>query len=168
MRFRGPQGLRDRYREGHPGYNGTGSLASADMVITNRHVAKAMALLASSQHVSATVKFSRPTEEGLFVIINLTAERASWPSDGVQHVKDKIVAYGLELEHRKGRGCLRIGAADVRPCRCARRHSADRVLQPACFVADAADQSPRAGCVRQLVCITVNVFVAEPVGGYRA
>jgi len=26
----------------------------------------------------------------------------------------------------------------VRPCRCARRHSADRVLQPACFVADAA------------------------------
>lgn len=47
-----------------------------------------------SQGIDHTVKFSRPSQINIWVIMNLTVDATLWPADGADQVKAAIVAYG--------------------------------------------------------------------------
>lgn len=47
-----------------------------------------------SQGIAHTVKFSRPSQINIWVIMNLTVDATLWPADGADQVKAAIVAYG--------------------------------------------------------------------------
>ena len=47
-----------------------------------------------SQGIGHTIRFSRPTNVPIYLAITLTA-LSGWPTDGVQQIKDKIVAWSL-------------------------------------------------------------------------
>lgn len=47
-----------------------------------------------SQGIAHTISFTRPTEKTVWATVNLTADVALWPTDGVDQVKAAIVAYG--------------------------------------------------------------------------
>lgn len=47
-----------------------------------------------SQGGPHTVKFSRPQDVNVYVTVNLTT-RTGWPTDGLQRIKDALVAWGL-------------------------------------------------------------------------
>lgn len=50
-----------------------------------------------SQGFNQTIKFSRPTEVDIYVIVDITKDPNKYPTDGDQRVEDAILAYGDTL-----------------------------------------------------------------------
>lgn len=53
--------------------------------------------IADSQGNPHTIKFSRPVDLNVFIVINLSI-RAGWPTDGVQRIKDALLAWALDQQ----------------------------------------------------------------------
>jgi uncharacterized phage protein gp47/JayE len=81
-----------------------------------------------SQGISHTVKFTRPTEVPVYVIVNVTVEAAAYPADGDDQITSALTAYG---------STVRTGKDVVSAALSARAFSVPGVLDCTCLIGTA-------------------------------